>query len=83
MRTETPTAQAHIDLLHIAMGQVEQRARELEQIGRITEEQRKTITDSLNKLGDTVGAALLPEIKRKRFVPNAESHSTYHRNTQK
>ncbi len=68
MKKETPTAQAYIDLLHIAMGQVEQRARELEQIGRITEEQNKTITDALNKLGDTVGTALRPEIKKERPV---------------
>ena len=66
MKKETPTAQAYIDLLHIAMGQVELRVDDLEQIGRITEEQHNIIIDALNKLGDTVRVALHPEIKKRK-----------------
>lgn len=60
MTKETPVARAHIDLMHIAMGQISRNMAELKAIGRITEEQRQDMTKVLDNLGEAIGAALHP-----------------------
>lgn len=66
MTKETPVARAYIDLMHIAMGQISQRATDLKVIGRITEEQHNDITKALDNLGEMIGRALHPGIGVKK-----------------
>jgi len=48
MTKETPVARAHIDLMHIAIGQISQNMAGLKAIGRITEEQHQDMTMTLD-----------------------------------
>lgn len=66
MTKETPVAQAYIDLMHIAMGQISQRMIDLKMLGRITEDQHNDITKALDNLGETIGRALHPGIGVKK-----------------
>lgn len=61
MTRETPVARAHIDLMHIAMGQISRNMAGLKAIGRITEEQHNDMTKALDSLGETIGTALHPK----------------------
>lgn len=65
MTKETPVARAHIDLMHIAMGQISRNMAELKAIGRITEEQHKDMTKALDSLGEAIGIALHPKQDHK------------------
>lgn len=65
MTKETPVAQAYIDLMHIAMGQISQRTIDLKMLGRITEEQHRDITKALDSLGEAIGNALHPKQDHK------------------
>lgn len=58
MKKETPAAQAHIDILHLRMSEIERHAREIATIGRITEEQHTRIKEALNNLGKTIDDVL-------------------------
>ena len=82
MKTETPIVQAHIDLIHLKMIDIELHVRELVNIERITEEQYKIIIEALDKFGDTISRELDPDIKEaeKRIRQILESErNKYHR----
>lgn len=76
MTKETPVARAHIDLMHIAMGQISRNMAELKAIGRITEEQRQDMTKALDSLGEVIGTALIVRLFRGKPATHDTCHGT-------
>lgn len=71
MKKETPTVQAHIDLLRIALEEIRKHATELQAIGRITDEQQAIILVALSKFGIIIGNILNPETKSYYTNPDS------------